>query len=484
MAEKATAVGNDFDKGNKKLSTLTMWGYSVGTLCDSLTANLYNIFFLVFAINFAGLDPAFAGMIAAVAVLWDGFTDPIIGYLSDKFRASGKYSRRDLMIRALVPFCISFYMLYRIIEASASTRNIYYLGMALLFWTFYTALNIPYAALGAELTNNYDERTKLRMIAHVFTLGGLFVASTFTMAIVESQLGAGKTPLEAWGSLALIYTAIVAAAGIISWIATSKVEVEMAQGKENTKSSIGNPFQVLSTTMSLRSFRVVCASITLYAIGFTTAQGLIVFFMETVLGFHGAEIGMYFAITTIIGVCTIPVVNFVVKKMGRRQAYTTVISIVAVIQMAFIFIGAEAFAFLIAFGVIQGLGHNTFFPLLYALVYDCCDIDAFVNDERREGIMLSVSGLFQKIGYALGTSFAGLLLSFFKYDASLAEQTAETLRGLNISIFVIAPAFFLVGGLIMSRFKINQNRYDALQEALRNKEEGKPYNTDGFKELL
>ncbi|MCH4886062.1 MFS transporter [Acidaminobacter sp. JC074] len=477
MAEKAIKMEH---QKTKKLSVLTKLGYGIGTLCDSTAANLYNIFFLVFAINFVGLNPAFAGMISAIAVLWDAITDPIVGYLSDRLKKKGKLNRRGFLIRAIGPFTVSFYFLYKIIEASASVQNIYYLVLALLFWTSYTLFMIPYSALGAEMTNDYEERTSLRLYAHIFTMLGLIVASSLTMVIVEGVLQTGGTPAAAWGKVALIYAAIIFTAGLITVVATAKSEVETVSEEAQVKNIFKSMFELLK----VKSLRIIALSLVLYAIGFTIAQGTVVFLMEHVTGLDGAGIGMYFLLTAVIGIVCIPLVNFFSKKLGKRQAYTAMITFAAFGQIAFNFIGVPTFGLLLIFGVIQGIGHNVFFPLGYALTYDCCDISAYIYNDRKDATILSLTGLCQKGGYAIGTSIAGFLLGAYGYNAAEHVQSAQTISGIQTTMFIIAPIFFLAGGLVMSRFKINQKRYDALQEALEAQNNNKPHNSEGFKELL
>ncbi len=291
---------------------------------------------------------------------------------------------------------------------------------------------IPYSALGAEITNDYNERTSLRMYAHIFTLGGLIIASSLTMSIVEGILMKGGTPMEAWTRVGLIYGTIILVAGIITIVSTAKVE-----RFDSTIATIENKniFKTLFSTLKLKSLRIVAGSIILYAVGFTIAQGTIVFYMEKVVGLTGAGIGSYFLITALVGIVCIPLINFISNKLGKRRAYTYIILFAATLQCIFYFVGTGNFGLLLTFGIIQGVGHNAFFPLSYALVYDCCDIDAYLNKTRREGVVLSVTGLCQKGGYALGTAIAGFLLSFFSYNPELAVQTAETQNGMAVTLF-------------------------------------------------
>jgi len=479
MSEKI--VSSAVKGGKKDLTMARKFGFAIGTLADSIPANLFNIFFLVFAVDFAGLNPAFAGVISSIAILWDGITDPIIGYLSDRSKQKGNGGRRNFMIRAIVPLGVSIFLLYRMIEASQEMINGYYLLMALFFWTMYTLFNIPYTALGAELTSDYDERSSLRFIAHIFTLVGLLVASSFTMVIVGSALESGASPAQAWQKVAIIYSLVVMCAGAISWFATNGME---SQVEEQITQKVRNPFGELFDVLKLKSVRIVGAALVLYAIGFTTSLSSIPFLMSNVLGFDGQMIGSYFALNSVLGLLSIPVVNLVVKKLGKRQAYTVVILVAAVLQIICFGANIGSFLGLTIFGVFQGLGNNIFFPMTYALSYDCCDIDLYVNGKKREGVIMSVTGLMQKCGYALGATVVGFSLSYFGYDASLKVQSAETLKGMEMTLYVVAPLFFIASALMMSRFKINRERYCALKEGLKAKKAGIDHSTEGFKDLL
>ena len=69
--------------GNR-LATKTKIGYSTFNCGESIAYNLFYTYFLLFMTNFAGVEPAVGGTIALIAVLWDGVTDALVGYFSDK----------------------------------------------------------------------------------------------------------------------------------------------------------------------------------------------------------------------------------------------------------------------------------------------------------------------------------------------------------------------------------------------------------------
>lgn len=88
--------------GNR-LATKTKIGYSTFNCGESIAYNLFYTYFLLFMTNFAGVEPAVGGTIALIAVLWDGVTDALVGYFSDK-STNPKGRRRPFM--AEIPYSV------------------------------------------------------------------------------------------------------------------------------------------------------------------------------------------------------------------------------------------------------------------------------------------------------------------------------------------------------------------------------------------
>ena len=134
------------------------------------------IFFqLVFLTDVAGMDPGLAGSVLLVARIWDAINDPLIGWLSDHTRAP--WGRRlPWMVLSAIPFSGFFIMFWLVPEFAGPNARwssfAYYLIVAVLFSTFSTALSLPHASLTAELSRDYDERSRLTAYRMGFSLAG------------------------------------------------------------------------------------------------------------------------------------------------------------------------------------------------------------------------------------------------------------------------------------------------------------------------
>lgn len=167
-------------------------GYAFGAFPDSMAYNLFYVYFLYFITDVVGLPPIYGGMISLIVILWDSITDPIVGFLSDNCKS--KYGRRrPFMIAALVPLMVFMILIFVAVNFSPIVSFIYYVAMGILYWTAYKVYVIPYYALGAEITDDFDDRTNLRGISGVAMYIAMWFVSSGPMVILDRVTAAGGT---------------------------------------------------------------------------------------------------------------------------------------------------------------------------------------------------------------------------------------------------------------------------------------------------
>ena len=136
-------------------------GYASGIVSESVLYNMFYTYFLVFLTDIVGINPALAGTISMVSIIWDGITDPFIGHVTDK----DGIDKRKILKAAIIPMAILFVLAFSSFSFISSFKVVYYLIAAILFWIAYTMYTIPYYAICAEMTSDYDERTNIRGIS-------------------------------------------------------------------------------------------------------------------------------------------------------------------------------------------------------------------------------------------------------------------------------------------------------------------------------
>ncbi|MEB3161360.1 MAG: MFS transporter, partial [Synechocystis sp.] len=161
----------------EKLHLTTKLAYGAGDFGPAIAANILVFYLLFFLTDVAGLPAGLAGSVLMIGKIFDAINDPIIGLLSD--RTQTRWGRRlPWMLAGIVPFAILNWAEW-IIPHFSDNRGVnqwglfaYYVAIGIGFNLFFTIVNLPYTALTPELTQNYNERTRLNSFRFFFSIGG------------------------------------------------------------------------------------------------------------------------------------------------------------------------------------------------------------------------------------------------------------------------------------------------------------------------
>ncbi len=196
------------------LKVRTKFFYGVGSTAEASVGIAFNTFNFLFYNNVLGLSGTLAGLAVTIAVVFDAVSDPLIGSLSDRWRS--KLGRRHpFLFVAPIPFGLCFFAIYSPPE--------FLDGLSLFLWfTFFTIslriaqtfYHVPHLALGAELSDDYRERSVI--MAYNSILGMVGGATTFFLT--WTWLGAAEGGTSARENFMPIGLVIGVAAMVIVWM--------------------------------------------------------------------------------------------------------------------------------------------------------------------------------------------------------------------------------------------------------------------------
>ena len=137
--------------------------YSSGVISYALKDAAFGAFVLFYYKQVLGLSGTLTGLAIALSVLWDAVSDPLVGAWSDRCRH--RWGRRHpFMLASVLPLAGSFICLFSPPEGVQETTTSLFVWLLFSVIALRTALTffmVPYLALGAELSSDYDERTHL-----------------------------------------------------------------------------------------------------------------------------------------------------------------------------------------------------------------------------------------------------------------------------------------------------------------------------------
>src|SRR3974390_1617802 len=168
--------------------------YGFGTVAYGIKDNGFKFLLLIFYNQLLGLPAQLVGLAIMIALIIDGFIDPLIGHVSDRFH-SRLGPRHLFMSASALPCAIFYYSLWNPPDGLRQGSLFWYLLAAAIIVRMCIALyEVPSAALLAELTEDYDQRTSL--VAYRFFFGyvgavlmGVIALSVFLRPTAQQAVG-------------------------------------------------------------------------------------------------------------------------------------------------------------------------------------------------------------------------------------------------------------------------------------------------------
>jgi len=273
----------------------------------------FYLFFMYFLTDVVKMAPDKAGLIVAIATVWDAVTDPAIGILSDRSNLkSGR--RRPFLIGAAVPLGVSFWLMFTDFGLDPSWNFMYYLVMVIFYWTCFTCINIPHTALAAEMTQDYDERMSLG--SYRMGWGQLFAIPAASCPLILAGyygdlFGSQKT---GWSMMAATFGFIAIFPVLYTWYTTKGYELFPEKSDFEFK-------EMVKAVFSNRPFRYTLGIWTGSTILITLGGTVGIYFMTYIMGFNEDQSSMVYLYMMIMGILFVPLINIVSLKIGKRWAF-------------------------------------------------------------------------------------------------------------------------------------------------------------------
>lgn len=469
-------------ESSQKLSAKTCLGYGSASIADALTYNFVLMFFLFFLTNVAGINPAFAGTIALIATLWDAFTNPIIGQISDN--TTSKYGRRrPFLLIASIPLGIAIILMFSNFPISGAVQAIYYIVITIVFWTSYTMFYIPYTSLGAELTSDYDERTKLRMPATIFNYIGNILGISAPLFLVTLLMNKGLEIGDAWNKVAIIVAIVAFISIIVTWFSTKGKELKISKA-EIQEASKENLFKVFLKIIKLKPYKYLMLICLLFIFAYTILNADMLYFVQYKMGLGESDMSKVTLIFIVVGMVMVPCIAFLGTKLGKKNAVMVCFGISAVCMILFKFIGIDSFGILVVYMLIFGIANCAYWQLIPAMIYDMCEIYEYKYGERREGAVTALCIFAVKVGSAISLQTLGIILAFNGYNAEATTQSAQAISGIENAFTVIPGVILILAVCVLIVFPVTKRSYNLLLNALEEKKKGTTPNEEGLERLV
>ena len=164
---------------------------------------------------------ATAGNIILVARIWDAFFDPLMGILADRTKTRwGRF--RPWILWTSVPWAVVMFLAYFTPNFAPASMVAYAFITNMLLMTLYSANNMPYSALGAVMTGDVNERTKLNSFRFVAVHAAQFIVGGFTLTLVAKFAGVEEQRQRGWAITMGIWAVLCLVLFLITFFTTKE----------------------------------------------------------------------------------------------------------------------------------------------------------------------------------------------------------------------------------------------------------------------
>ncbi|MEO1209073.1 MAG: MFS transporter [Cyanobacteria bacterium J06638_20] len=444
---------------SEKLNFLTKLAYGAGDLGPAITANILGVFLLIFFTREAGLSPGIAGSLLMLGKIWDAFNDPMVGWVSD--RTKSKLGRRlPWMLWGAVPFGLFFCLQWVVPEFSENpivnqwSRAVYYLLVAVIFNTFYTIVNLPYTALTAEITHDYDERTNLNSFRFAFSIGGSILSLIIALLIFRF----GPTDTQAQYFLLGLLCSILSVVPLFLCVwGTKRRVIEMERDRLAKPQAPSLRFrEQIRIAFRNRAFLYV---IGIYLCSWLAVQNtvtIIPYFVQDWMEGTQEDFTQVVIAVQVTGLAMLFVWSAVSRRIGKRPVYFIGTGLWIVAQIGLFLVQPGQMGMMYGLAVMAGLGVSTAYLIPWSMLPDVIELDELETGQRREGVFYSFMVLLQKLALALGLFLVGQVLEFSGLITAtdgqvVTEQPESALLAIRLLVGPI-PAVVLAIGLALAYF--------------------------------
>ena len=414
--------------------------YGLAQLSERLGTAVLGTYLLFYYSQVLGMPPALAALGAGLAVIVDAITDPVIGSISDHWRS--RYGRRHpFMYVGALGTGIPFYLLF----APPVTGD-----LALFVWMLVwvnvariaiTLFYIPNLALGAELTEDYHERSSIvgyrTFCGLVGALGalmlgfGLFFAPT--PEFEHGQLNAGAYP-----PFALLVGVIVTAAALWSAWGTRHVVEFLAQPPDRDRDSVWTMvvrvFVDLWSAMQSQSFRALFFGLVSLCAAMGIEAALSIYVLTFFWELKQADVLLLaptYVLGAVGGVALVPVLVRLITRKRMLQLGIVAWAMFQAIPVVLRLVGwfpengdPLLIPALIAFRIVQGVSAIQCDVAFGAMMADSVDEHELTSGNRQEGMFFAASSIAIKAPFGIGSFVGGLALNLIDWPTGPDIRTA------------------------------------------------------------
>ena len=398
------------------------------------------------------------GLIFIFARVIDAVQDPLIGLISDRFTRRGPRGRLAFVALTLPLLCAGFYMLFVPPESIVGNQlwtGLWLTASLLLVHIGYSGVSISYHSHGAELSDDYNERTKVTVAREVFGLLGMTFAVVVPIALTSRF---GEIPGYAVLGLVFIPIIVVFSAPTLLWSGPS-VHPPVVHAERNI-------FITFLSPLKNRLFRRLLLLFVVNGSALGVAVTVMLFYVEHVLLGTKLEAGIILLVYFVAGALSVPLWLLLSRRMTKTAAWFIGILLTAFAMSCAMFVGPEDFKWFVAISVLTGIGLGADYGLPPSILADVINAQEGGDSKGKTGSYFGLWALATKLATAIGAAGSLPVAAFLGFNPKKLEYGTTAL----VVVYIVLPVSVkIIAALIAWFVRIEPDRGSVREEFRRRK---------------
>lgn len=436
--------------------------YGFGGLSYSVISQTVANFFMFFATSVLGISGTLVGITIGISTVWDGVSDTLVGYLSDNYPMGRLGRRNGYMLVATIGMSITNVLLWSVPNTlSVGLKFAWILLSLLLIETFNTMFATPYSALGNEIAENYDDRTRVNAFNIVFYLIGIIVPSILMLIFLPNtdEYPIGQLNPNGYKKIAIVSSMICLIFGLTCSIFTLNSAKIQCNAKKEKFSFSGLFSNFIFTFKHKMLSRLIW--------GYVFSSIATVFICS--VGMHFFTYSLFYSSSQITGlllslmlgtIISQPLWVYVSSRYRKKPALLmgiilTILSVFGVILVYLFRIDLYGISYILMLILlfICGVGSGALYGLPSSMFGDA--IADVVGDDSKNATYGGTMTFAGNMGNSITQLVVGILLDIIHFDSSMNVQTLGVQTGLALILFVGVQVALISAGGIFASYKEN-----------------------------
>jgi Na+/melibiose symporter-like transporter len=456
----------------------TKLAFGVGASAEAAVGIGFIAFNLLFYYNVLGLPAKWCGMAVMIALLFDAVSDPVLGAISDRWRS--RWGRRHpFLFASALPLGASFVAIYAPPDGMGNMGLFLWLtGWTIAMRQSLTLYHVPHLALGAELSTDYIERSRVMSYNSLFGVFGgagiyLLAWQWFGSQPGSTEKAENYLPMAIGGG---VFAALVILSS--AWFTRDRIPLMASPGNPPPFSFL-QFWREIGDCLRTWNYRVLLLGLVCLgaALGIRESVNALMgrFFWEL----SAADIS-YFGLASppayILAFLVIPFLHRTIDKRWTLVGGIATVCVAAVTPIALRLWGTFPpngdpwvwrYVMLGVFVFYSGIAVLTI-TVMSALA-DVADELEVTTGRRQEGILYAARTFFGKVTQGLGYGISGFIVDAIGFvpGSTPGEVDPDVLYRLGILDGPIAVVPLLGALFFYGSYRIDKKKHDAIQAQLK-----------------